>query len=328
MKFLSVAAIMASVLAAGAAQAAACKLASADVPVTMAGARPLVAAKIAGKPVKLILDSGAFFSGLDVKFIAAQKLKSEVYTPTGSHLHADVEGTTTGFAGQERATGVVTASLELGGTTFSGLQFLTTPGLDHDAVGLLGQNLLHQADDEYDLKNGVLRVVRPIDCGDSDLAYWVKSGMSYSVMPLEVTDRVAALTKGTIWINGERMRAVFDTGAPTSFITARDAARAGVKTTDAGVKPAGSVQGLDGTVKAWVAPFASIKIGDEEIRNTHLTIGDSRSEDFDVLIGADFFLAHHVYVANSQGKLYFSYEGGPVFKLPPAETAAADGAHP
>ena len=39
-----------------------------------------------------------------------------------------------------------------------------------------------------------------------------------------------------------------------------------------------------------------------------------------MLLGADFFLSHRVYVANSQNKLYFTYGGGPVFDFskPPA----------
>jgi tetratricopeptide (TPR) repeat protein len=59
-----------------------------------------------------------------------------------------------------------------------------------------------------------------------------------------------------------------------------------------------------------------------------------------MLIGADFFLSHRVYVASGQHKLYFTYNGGPVFNLasspspspsppPPTEGAApaADAAH-
>jgi tetratricopeptide (TPR) repeat protein len=48
-----------------------------------------------------------------------------------------------------------------------------------------------------------------------------------------------------------------------------------------------------------------------------------------MLIGADFFLSHHVYVANGQHKMYFSYNGGPVFNLKPVLAGAptsADGA--
>jgi tetratricopeptide (TPR) repeat protein len=47
-----------------------------------------------------------------------------------------------------------------------------------------------------------------------------------------------------------------------------------------------------------------------------------------MLLGDDFFLSHRVYVANSQHKLYFTYNGGPVFALNapgkgPATPAAA-----
>ncbi len=316
MKLVSAAAMAAALLSSGAAQAA-CKLTTFEMPVTMDGLRPLVALKVAGKPVKLILDSGAFFSALDAKFAAEQNLRSPTYVPTGSHLQVDAKTRTAGVAGKELATGIVITSLEFGGTTFSGIQFTTTVGLDHDAVGLLGQNVLHGADNEYDLKNGVLRFVRPTDCAAADMAYWVKPGEAYSVMPLEDTVRENRHTIGSITINGEKMRAYFDTGAPTSFITARAATRAGVKTTDPGVAPSGMTHGVDGVeIKTWVARFADIKIGDEEIKNTRLTIGDSHAEAFDVLIGADFFLAHRVYVANSQGKLYFSYAGGPVFGAP------------
>jgi tetratricopeptide (TPR) repeat protein len=67
-------------------------------------------------------------------------------------------------------------------------------------------------------------------------------------------------------------------------------------------------------VDTWVAPFASFKIGDEEIKNTKLRVGDT-SMDSDMLIGADFFLSHRIYVASSQRKVYFTFNGGPVFNL-------------
>jgi predicted aspartyl protease len=120
------------------------------------------------------------------------------------------------------------------------------------------------------------------------------------------------------------MRAIFDTGSPTSFITKRAAARAGVETTAAGVKEAGFTSGDDRDhIKTWVATFGSVKIGDEEIKNGLLRIGDTNPDDFDVLIGADFFLAHHVYVANSQDMIYFTYAGGPVFNVEPGDVAQA-----
>src|SRR5262249_26060507 len=44
----------------------------------------------------------------------------------------------------------------------------------------------------------------------------------------------------------------------------------------------------------------------------------------DMLLGADFFLSHRIYVANSQNRVYFTYNGGPVFNLNAPKTAAAE----
>jgi tetratricopeptide (TPR) repeat protein len=42
-----------------------------------------------------------------------------------------------------------------------------------------------------------------------------------------------------------------------------------------------------------------------------------------MLIGADFFLSHHILISNSQHRVYFTYNGGPVFNL---SRSAATGA--
>jgi tetratricopeptide (TPR) repeat protein len=50
----------------------------------------------------------------------------------------------------------------------------------------------------------------------------------------------------------------------------------------------------------------------------------------DMLIGIDFFLSHRIYVARSQNRILFTYNGGPVFSLsekqetPAADASAAD----
>jgi tetratricopeptide (TPR) repeat protein len=43
-----------------------------------------------------------------------------------------------------------------------------------------------------------------------------------------------------------------------------------------------------------------------------------------MLLGADFLRAHRVLVAHSQGKMYFTYAGGPVFRRPELTSTAAD----
>ncbi|WP_293367153.1 retropepsin-like aspartic protease [Phenylobacterium sp.] len=325
MKPLSLAAFAVALVLPLQAQAA-CRLVTADVAVTMAGLRPLVAAKIAGKPVKLLLDSGAFGSSLTASYAAQEKLSSLTAKPIGSLVPGSASTVTSGARGHDTTTGIVIApSFEFGGSVFPDVKFLTIRDIG-DAAGLVGQNLLKTTDDEYDFKDGLLRLVRPLDCETTAMAYWLKPGETYSVVPLDGEARRNAHNVALITINGQTMRAYFDTGASTSFITVHAAAKAGVKTSDPGVTPIGVSHGLDGDIKTWVGTFSSIKIGDEEIKNGKLAIGESVANDFDVLIGADFFMAHHVYVANSQGKLYFSYSGGPVFRTsaPANQTASGD----
>jgi len=49
-------------------------------------------------------------------------------------------------------------------------------------------------------------------------------------------------------------------------------------------------------------------------------------DNADMLLGADFFVSHRVFVANKEHKLFLSYNGGPVFNLSqnrPEPTAAS-----
>ncbi len=147
------------------------------------------------------------------------------------------------------------------------------------------------------------------------MAYWA-ADKPYSVIDIEWASVRSPHTKGVAYVNGAKITVMFDTGAAQSLLKLRAAERAGVKPDGDGVVQAGSSHGLGRRgVQTWVAPFSSFKIGEEEVRNTRLRFGDIPLEDADMLIGADFFLSHRVYVASSQRKLYFTYNGGPVFNL-------------
>jgi tetratricopeptide (TPR) repeat protein len=109
----------------------------------------------------------------------------------------------------------------------------------------------------------------------------------------------------------------FDTGAFTSLLSAKAAARAGIKPDSEGVVEAGYSGGFGrGRVKTYIARFATFKIGDaEEIKNARLRVADVDFGFADMLLGADFFVSHRIFVANREHKLFLSYNGGPVFDL-------------
>jgi tetratricopeptide (TPR) repeat protein len=279
---------------------------SPDIHVTMHGLAPVISVKINGTAEPLILDSGADFSTL--AFHTADGLNLPQYRANYYSV-----GATGGMSELYIATA---KTFTFTNAEFHNVEFQVVPGLfGQGAVGLLGENMLRLADVEYDLANGIVRLMRPINCGDRPLAYWATT-QPVSVVDLQSATAVHPLLIGHIQLNGRTIRALFDTGGLHSVVSLHAAESAGVTPESSGVTPAGTISGIGGKpVHVWSAPFASIDIGGEKILHTHVLIGHIEDYGFDMIIGADFFLAHRVYTDNSRNKLYFTYNGGPVFNL-------------
>ena len=297
---------------------AACKLIERfELPVTMSGLRPMVHAKINGTDVLFVADSGSLYSTLTPEAAADLKLHLEP-VPLGFAI--------SGVAGEARTWLTRVDTFTLVSLTVPKVEFLVAGNdLGGGAVGVLGQGVLRLAGDvEYDLANGVIRLFRADDCRKNNLAYWA-TDRPFSAIDIDHATPQSPHTTGTAFVNGAKIRVMFDTGASASMLTLEAAKRAGVTPGSAGVVAAGTTYGGWGTrwVRTWIAPFPSFRIGEEEVRNTHLRFGDTSLQAVDMLVGADFFLSHRVYVANSQAKLYFTYNGGPVFNLTTTSTAAA-----
>ncbi|MDP9012985.1 MAG: aspartyl protease family protein [Pseudomonadota bacterium] len=291
-----------------------------DLPVTMVDMHPMVTAKINGTDASFIADSGAFYSMLTPAAAAEFNLKTYA-APWG----LVVDGIGGAAGGLSAATVKV---FTLAGVPIHDVQFLVGGSeVGGGGAGVLGQNVFRIADVEYDLAKGVIRLIHEDGCKKTNLAYWANgTGEPYSVMDIEWTTPLSPHTTGTAEINGAKIRVMFDTGAATSVLSLRAAERAGVKIDTPGVNEAGYWRGIGrGMTKTWIAPFVSFRLGQEEVRNTRLRIGQSIIDSADMLIGADFFLSHRLYVASGQHRLYFTYNGGPVFNLnsPPAPPRAS-----
>ena len=292
----------------------------AELPVTMAGLRPMVSAKINGANALFIADSGAFYSVITPASAAEFGLRLRP---------APFNMTMRGLGGEAQISLATVKEFTLANVPIHNVDFIVGGSESgNGAAGLLGQNVFRIADVEYDLANGTIRLIRPSGCGSSMLAYWDKS-QPYSALDIGSTTPLAPHTTGVAFVNGVKLRVVFDTGAATSILALSAARRAGVNPRGAGVVAAGFTGGIGRRmVETWIAPVDSFKIGDEEVRNTRLRIGDASLNNADMWIGADFFLSHRVYVANSQHKLYFTYNGGPVFNLNSITSVQAGAASP
>ncbi len=302
----------------------------AELPVTMEGLRPMVTAKINGVEARFVVDSGAFFSMLSPAAAAEFKLPTRPVRVQFTGSRVGSEFSVGGIGGGSATPRVATVqTLTLAEYPIHRVDFLVG-GTDTGggSVGLLGENLIRIADVEYDLAGGVLRLIKPEDCGSRPLVYWATPSQRFGVVDLNEPTALQPQPVGSASVNGIRVRVAFDTGAPVSVLSLPAAKRAGITPDTPGVQPAGRMLGIGpNATKAWVAPIASFEIGGEEIKQTRLLIADLRlGASTDMLLGDDFFLAHRVYVANGQSKLYFTYNGGAVFKLgsTPLQSAQAE----
>jgi tetratricopeptide (TPR) repeat protein len=279
----------------------------AELPIAMSGTQPIITGKINNRDARFVLDSGAFFSLMSAATAAEFNLKLRA-APYGLR----VEG-----VGGSATTQVATVKeFGIAGGLIHNVEFLVG-GSDFGGQGLIGQNFLERWDVEYDFANGVMRLFKPEGCRKSRLAYWLTPGQSFSEMEIEPVAVARMHTIGEGYVNGQKIRVMFDSGAYTSVLSLKAAARAGIKTDSPGVTEAGYSSGIGrGLVKNYIATASSFKIGDtEEIKNARLRIAELNLLDADMLLGSDFFVSHHIFVSNSQRKLYLTYNGGPVFNL-------------
>lgn len=298
-----------------------CKLLmSPQIPVSMDDLRPVITASINGVPARFIVDTGSFFDFLSPAAAAQFKL-SLTSAPPGLY----VEGLGGGMFPQIATAPTFTVA---GISVHKALFLVGNNDFQGGEVGLLGQNLFRIADVDYDFAEGALRFVRPQHCGDRILAYWATT-QPVGVVKLHWTSDERPHLIGKASVNGRDIDVLFDTGSPRTILSLRAAKRAGITPESPGVVAAGLTFGTGrSSIKVWVAPIDKFEIGGEAIEHTHVLVNDIGVPELgvDMLLGADFFLAHRIYVAYGQGKLYFTYNGGPVFNLNaphPPQTADA-----
>jgi tetratricopeptide (TPR) repeat protein len=296
-------------------------LMSRPLPVTMEDLQPVVSADIDGVAARFIIDTGSFFDFLSPAAAARFKLPL-VYAPPWYYV--------SGVGGAVIPKIATVKTFSLAGMSAKDAQFLVgNNDFGHGEAGLLGQNILRLADADFDFADGALRFVKPQHCGHLALAYWASPQQSVGEVDLHWTSRRRPELIGKAAVDGHDIHVLFDTGSAQTILSLAAAKRAGITPESPGVVPAGRTRGMGRhTVEVWSAPIAKFEIGGEAIEHTHLLIGDIglSDDDVDMLLGADFFLAHHIYVAYSQNKLYFTYNGGPVFDLNahrPAQAASA-----
>jgi predicted aspartyl protease len=297
---------------------------------------PVVAASLDGHSVRLIVDTGAYNSLLFRAAVTAFNLK-----------RLGVQGQDMlGTGGRDSSELVSVRDFALGDSVVHDLRFLAVAGAagtkgfaPEDLAGVLGEDFLSSMDVEFDLASGKIRLFHPKSCSGDQVVYWASA---YNMVKFVAPPAGTRWLEAYVSLNGKDALAMFDSGASRSTVTTNVSQRSGMEPETA-VAESGQARGIGPkTVTFSVARFASLTIGQELIKNPSLAIGDlfgatrevhtgsyirqSAVTEPDLIVGADFLRVHRVYIATGQGKMYFTYLGGPIFEH--AEPAPAPDAAP
>lgn len=286
----------------------ACKLTRLEIPVRIVDRRPVATLTLNGTEVPLLVDSGAFFSVLSHATAAQLKLPLREL-PWGMRIE--------GYTGTIEAQRTVVSKVGLLRSELRNVEFIVGGNeLGAGIMGVLGRNFLSIGDTEYDLAHGAVRLFFPKgDCDNTDMAYWAGEAPVVKVPLLDGSARNDDPVLVNLEINGKESRALMDTGAPHTALSARLARRADIKPET--MIPAGRAGGAgEGKVQSWLARVDRFAIGGEVITNSLLRVDDTSRADHSALVGLDYFLSHRIYVSRLQRQVYITWNGNPIF--PPA----------
>ncbi len=289
----------------------ACRLHQLTLPLHTVEQRPLATLKLNGTEVQMLVDSGAFYSMLSPA--TARQLNLPLRALPG---RLRIRGLT----GEIDAQRTVVEQVGLLGAILPNIEFLVGGNeLGAGIDGILGRNVLAVADTEYDLAQGAVKLsFAKGACTDADFAHWAGNA-PVMVVPLLTRHRARGdaqrldALRVIVKVNGVRLVALLDTGAPSSSLSLSAARRAGIE--PARMRPIGYTGGAGaGRARAWRAQVDLVEIADQQVlRDNQLSVIDVDSDDHDMLLGLDYFLAHRLYVARQTGQLYITWNGRPVF---------------
>lgn len=307
--------LAAALLAAVPASWASCHLQQMEIPVHIVDRRPIATVTLNGTEVRMLVDSGAFFSMLSASTATQLQLPLR-NLPFGMRIE--------GYTGRIDARLTRVEKMGLLGAQLANVEFIVGGNeIGAGIMGVLGRNILSMADTEYDLAHGAVRLSFPKgECAKTSFAHWAGDAPVIEAS-LEGRHSKDTAVRLEVRVNGKPTTALLDTGAPETSLTLNAARRAGID--ESTLTPHGWAGGAGaGRVKSWTGPVATFELGGEKVTNSRLKIDDTDNLDEGMLLGLDYFLSHRIYVSRLQSRVYVTWNGVPIFGQSRTEAIAYD----
>ena len=305
MRLLSVIALFAALLL-GACAAAAPEQCVVDrvteVPVAMTRDFALVPARLDGHDAHLLLDTGA-----GVTMLSDDIADRLALMPEDRLFPSRVQG----VGGVTLTRRLIVDTFEVGGIDLGKQSIMTTErGLfrhfDPPPDGIIGGDFLSQFDVDIDLPEKRLGLYRAHACRAPFAPPW--PGFTLYRLPARLTDGGQFLID--VAVDGVPLVAMLDSGAQETAINARAMSKLGLTVNSFAQDPTREELGIDMNRRlSHRHHFVKLKIGAETYRDPAIWVSDMPLLSADMLLGADFFQTHRLWLSFSRRVVFVAVSG-------------------
>ena len=245
-------------------------------------------ASIDGKPVTLLLDTGA--QGMLLTPDAVEAFHLSIDPHSGTRL--------LGTGGIRNAPNVMLRGLKVGDLpmTDSSVPVAALPGVprtEPPLAGLLGGQFLEAYDLDLDVPHGRMALYDASGCTAPPFP------RPYSILPLSASPEGDVFI--TVRLNGEALLALVDTGSRASIITEQAAKRLGL----GGPGSANLARGVDGsTLPIRHLRVRRLQVGTEVTVDAPISVSPLQLGRGDMLLGLDYLGRHRVWISHRAGCIF------------------------
>jgi len=281
-----------------------------EIPLVKLGNHYAVMVRINDEVRPMIVDTGAELTNINLSVVEDLDLKLDS-NPVKASRSIGVGQTTA-----ETYRNVIPSILGFGdlvyrdrSTAVAKQDFGDAP--EHDAIGLLGDDILSQFDVEFDFPAGKLTFYRASECYES----FVPWTGGYSAVPF-LHDRAKIVID--VVLNDERNQAIVDTGNPLSFVSRSLLGRWRINESAFSKTVAKISSPLNGGTSFAVKMFAFdvVKIGYEVFPSTIMSIVDVDFPLASINLGLDFWQSRKIWISYPNKWMFVSKKDSTIVAYP------------
>jgi clan AA aspartic protease (TIGR02281 family) len=276
--------------------------------------RPIVMMMIQGRPMPMLLDTGAEVTTVTPESVRALGLAID---PTHRTVISGVGGKT--LQSQAILNDIAVAGIDFGRHS------APVVALDKGAsvAGLAGMDLFGRYDLDLDFPAQRLTLYPATACSPAE-PLWPR-GTYVTVATLPNQGRRILVRAG---LNGQAVSALVDTGSQSGLVTNEAAERAGLNFLQIESGAAGrGVGAANQAFKTRLSRFGSLSVGSETFRDVSLQVANFRQEGVDMLLGMNFLRTHRVFITLASNRLFMQRPADAQSDTPP-QPAAAENCRP